>query len=351
MQFYIPIPVSAERSVTAILVYRCPDDPDNTGHPKSDSAEVIATLPLLDDSGNYITSWKDGEAASEGWWYQARFNDGASDVWTGYAEPNDIYGVRMTGQWTQGIEETLISPGDVREMVRGLDLGNTADWTIQKMILRSQAAIETWIRSKLVSTLAEREAHDGTNRNMLRLYHWPLLEILELEVKYPNLIGTRTYNPEWIKPLNMERGTIRIMTLQAANAFIVQRGTLPFQPAWNVFPGDPQTLPQTVYCSYRHGWSGLRVFQPEDAGETPRTVTLELPHDLREAWVKRATIEALQVTGDAKGGGVASQSIDGLSVSYTASATTHIYSARIKSYTDDIKALLEPYTRYFFSFA
>jgi hypothetical protein len=347
VQVYIPIPDESEAALKTgqIEVWKA-DDAAGAGEAK------IVSMDWLDMSGNYRTSYRDGQPASAGKFYQVRFV--ASDttiIWQGYLNPGVAFveGERVTGaaQWTAGVEESLLSVLEAREFVIGLDSTIVPDWRIQKLIDQQKGEIETHIRASLTPETVTDEVYTGTNNNVLSLLHWPLLEVDEIKIEFPILVEKRVMEPHWVRPFNMERGTIQLITDAAVNAFITQSTNIPYQPLWNTFP----KFPQAVYASYKHGWSGTRIWPPLRKGAAPKVEEMPLPGDLRMAWAKKTAIEILQIWGDAKGVGVASESIDGIARSYTASATTHIYSARIKAYQEDVKRVLDLYTRTFMAFS
>ncbi|MCK4547713.1 MAG: hypothetical protein KAW17_09765 [Candidatus Eisenbacteria sp.] len=278
-------------------------------------------IPLLDKSDNFITSYNDPAGVAEGESGEHEYRASFLNRTGGEIPDSETEGIA-------GVAPATITPTDVRSFIENLDTGETTDRWINDRILEAQAYIESRVRSKLVLTTEADERQDGTGGPLIHLFKRPLVEVQLLELKFPFAGFQRDIPHEWLI-LDKKHSLVRIIP-PAHEAFLILSAATAFPTHYNLTLYPP--LPHVVRCTYTHGYSPL-------------------PADLKQAWLKQAAIESLQVIGDAKGGGIASKSVDGVSESYTASATTHIYSARIKWYQDDIERIMIRYEKLFFSVA
>jgi hypothetical protein len=72
---------------------------------------------------------------------------------------------------------------------------------------------------------------------------------------------------------------------------------------------------------------------------------VEWPDDIAQGIAELAAASVMEIAGEAVTAGISSRSVDGYSESYTASATTTIFSARRIYYEDKLKKLLSYYRK------
>jgi len=163
-------------------------------------------------------------------------------------------------------------------------------------------------------------ASDYLSWSYLQLYKKPVLEVHSLGMFFGEQ-QMITFPQDWVR-VNNKSGQIQLFpTSGTAGSMVISAGG-------NFLPlmlGSFSYAPQIIHASYSAGMN-------------------DLPEDLVEYIMKRASIGILQVWGDLIiGAGIANQtiSIDGLSQSIgtTQSPEFSGAGARIKNYTDDMKIL------------
>lgn len=267
-------------------------------------------IPLLDKSDNFTTMYHDADGVAPGEEgereYRVRFLNRVGGEIPGTTPISPIYGVEPEG----------ITPLDVRKMCQGLDIGETTDDWIHDRIVGARFWLESMIRKKMVPT-TKHEEQDGTGAPCVHLMERPLISVERFYLEVAQ-VGFQMEIPlDWLR-IDNEISYVTVIFPAHAQAMLMGTG-MPFPYSQGLATFAP--IRHLIRVDYTHGLSPV-------------------PPNLREAWLKQSAIEVLQVVGDAKGGGIASKAMDGVSVSYTASATTHLYSARIKWYQDDIARIL-----------
>ena len=74
-----------------------------------------------------------------------------------------------------------------------------------------------------------------------------------------------------------------------------------------------------------------------------------IPNDLQRAIAETVAGSIMEIAGESGTAGVSSQSVDGMSESFTASATTTVFSARRIFYTDTAKQIIKRYNKPFWA--
>ncbi|MNW28668.1 hypothetical protein D3C74_54990 [compost metagenome] len=163
-------------------------------------------------------------------------------------------------------------------------------------------------------------ANDFKQWSFMVLHKRPILEVTSLSMYFG---GTEMFRipQDWIRPYHTS-GQIQLFPVSGSSGSLILTSNGSFMP---VLLGQYQNAPSLWRVSYKAGME-------------------EIPDDMVEYIMKRASVGILQVWGDLIiGAGIANQtiSIDGLSQSIgtTQSPEFSGAGARIKSYMDDMKEL------------
>lgn len=163
-------------------------------------------------------------------------------------------------------------------------------------------------------------ANDFQGWSFLQLYKKPVIEVRSMSMQFGN---TKMYEipKDWIRNYGVT-GQIQLFPVSGSTGSLILTQNGSFMP---ITLGLYQNAPSIWRLSYRAGME-------------------DIPDDLAEYIMKRASIGILQVWGDLIiGAGIANQtiSIDGLSQSIGTTQSPEFAGsgARIKSYQDDMKDL------------
>lgn len=192
---------------------------------------------------------------------------------------------------------------------------------IRSAIQHTQRMLQIVIEpQEVVDEIHDYYANDYINWSFLQLHRRPIIEVSELSMNFGD---TKMFDipKDWIRKFDIS-GQIQLFPTQGSSGSIIltQGGSyLPF------IAGNWSNAPGLWKVSYRAGMD-------------------DIPEDMVEYIMKRASIGILQVWGDLIiGAGIANQtiSIDGLSQSIgtTQSPEFSGAGARIKNYMDDMKEL------------
>lgn len=167
------------------------------------------------------------------------------------------------------------------------------------------------------------------NYGFLQLRHRPVIDLFEFKLVLPNnqVVVDLLANATWVK-LKGLNGQVELVPYAGDPTLFALAGTT--LSGYPFITGAIQgQIPQMIYASYVAGY---------DIGE--------IPTDIRTIVAKQAAVTLLGVAGDALVAGVTntSTSLDGLSesVTYTVSAKSTLYQARIDMYKQDIKDFFDP---------
>lgn len=163
-------------------------------------------------------------------------------------------------------------------------------------------------------------SNDFMNWSFVQLYKKPVIEVKSVSMQFGNM-KTHEIPNNWIKNYGIT-GQIQLFPVPGSTGSLILSQNGSFMP---MTLGLYQNAPSIWRISYRAGME-------------------EVPDDLVEYIMKRASIGILQVWGDLIiGAGIANQtiSIDGLSQSIGTTQSPEFAGAgaRIKSYQDDMKDL------------
>lgn len=286
-------------------------------------ADLIATISARDAYDNWITGYLHS-AGTTAWGYQEAFYKDGSIVGAATAIHS-------------GVTPLQITPFDVWRRIQGLPLNEITYEQINDEIVRAISWVENEIRQKLSSTTVTKEIYPSSYVNRIlrfspqrfRLRHYPVISVDNIYVRqaYKQTAGVPTdteLDNYYAAILNKNedtgynRGAIQIWIQQTVLPVIFQN--IPhFDMVYREYPGY-------LLVSYTHGWATI-------------------PTDLIKCIELLAAIDLMEIAGEAENPGVSSQSIDGVSETYTASATTTQFSGRRDEYKKQVNRIIAHYQR------
>lgn len=199
-----------------------------------------------------------------------------------------------------------------------------------------QTAI-SWLEHELDLTITPRTYVERRDFNRtdyyhwgyLRLYHYPLLSVESWKAQYPLNTDLIEYPSEWIRTYR-ETGEVQLVPTAGtiATFFLPQGGVLPYVLG-------KQDIPQFFEFEYTAGFEADCI-----------------PFAINNLIGLKAAIDIFNILGNLViGAGIAasSLSIDGLSqsISTTASAENHAYSANVDRYSKQLERDIETVRRYY----
>ena len=226
----------------------------------------------------------------------------------------------------EGEEPYPVTPKMVIDVIQGIPKERVECEVVQRIIGWVAEDIENYIRMRLTPQTVVDEIYNydvfskilGPNTgDIIRLRHFPVQSIEG--IKYT----VRGAPEQREMPLN--NLDIRIMNHDATRGF--NRGEITVWPSQtsinSVFAGlrlarGVWEAAINVFISYTHGWAVW-------------------PGPIAKVITDGAAAFAMEIMGEAGTAGVSSRSVDGYSESYTASATTTVFSARRIFYLDEFK--------------
>lgn len=192
---------------------------------------------------------------------------------------------------------------------------------IKSAVEHTQRMLQITIRpTEIVDEVHDYYSGDFTQWSFMMLHKRPIIEVTDLSMHFGN-------NPMFKIPLDWirsypESGQIQLFPMSGSSGSMILASSGAFMP---IMLGQFSNAPSMWRVSYKVGME-------------------EIPEDLVEYIMKRASVGILQVWGDLIiGAGIANQtiSLDGLSQSIgtTQSPEFSGAGARIKNYMDDMKEL------------
>lgn len=286
----------------------------------------VARLDALDPYRNWVTHYVDEAQDLVVTWYRAQHYKpdptGLGTVLTEVGVPyrsEDVY---------------PLTPQDVLDVIPGIPLSSINASLVQKRIQEALAFAQTVTRTRLQPTLVTRERYDYRIFNQIigrrtgspvQLRHFPVLSIQAVEYQVRGSVDQGIYS----------FGVIDKKVMLADGASDYNRGLISVWPLTTniqgLFAGMELADPRyrhaiDVLISYTHGYP-------------------EWPADIRQGIAEIVAASIMEIAGEALTAGISSRSVDGYSESYTASATTTIFSARRIYYEDKFKKLLTYYRK------
>jgi hypothetical protein len=309
------------------------------------------TRPVLDAS-EALYRFYDTEGAPE-YWYRSRFRNAAGTLTSGFTDPFLAPNPALDVISVEELKTLYLFGVDLTD-----DNGDPIpDSVFQHYIIE---AVDHWEREIDIPIITKRiegeegsaEAQDYYREDYskyiwLELDHFPVIEVLEVELVLPGEAVVQVFNREWIQ-LNRNTGQIQLVPGTGTAGTILLGASGSWIP---LIYGHNRYIPHVFRIQYRAG------FGPPSRGATDPTPGLTGPKSVRDPMLDRglpqnikhivgmrAALGPFNIAGDLiVGAGIANQSIsiDGLSQSIgtTSSATNAGYGARIIQYQKDIKVL------------
>lgn len=286
--------------------------------PSAGSLSTLTTINARNGYENWVTHFLD-DTASADTYYQVGYLKNSVSV--------------QTSPVALGVVPLGITPQDVIDTIQGLPANLVSAKLVQRYIEQRTKQAETHIHQALSvkASLKERYGKKVYERILgakagapIQLRHFPIVSIDKI---YYEVRGTTDKVPHEITGIDKEiedhdpvtgynRGRI---TVWATN---VSLEALFAGLNWTRdYVGRVQIL-----FDYKHGWEIW-------------------PDDIKKAVTELAAASVMEVMGEAQTAGLSSRSVDGYSESFTASATTTVFSARRLWYEKEAKSILDTYKK------
>lgn len=284
----------------------------------------VDAIDAKDVYRNWVTHYND-TATSTTAYYQAKFYKRGVYVSSWPA-----------GSGYLGVEPYQVTPQDVLDTLQGVPAEYVRAEIIQRYITAYVKAFETYTGMRLSATTATRERYGSKVYDKLlgegaggyiQLRHWPIisLDTFEYQVRGGSVSGPS--DPVEITGIDAQieyhdpstgynRGII--------TGFITRANVEALFALYQYRAHRKHRV--QILISYTHGYATW-------------------PADIQQAIIEMATASILEIMGEAVAGGLSSRSIDGYSESFTASATTTVFSARRIWYEKGFGSLLERYKK------
>lgn len=288
--------------------------------------EEIALIRARDGYGNWVTHYEDKEA-STGVWYQAQYLKYSDATET----TTELVEVSIP---EEGETPYTVTPQMVLDNIQGIDMARVEAKVVHRTIGWIVADMEYQIRQSLSEQVITGEEHgpEAFERIIgnkvgqgIQLRHFPVKSV---QAMYYVIRGGVAPNA-----IQMQSLDIRIMHNNATNGY--NRGVISVWPrivslpsifAGARFVGGRYQNVVHVTIDYTHGWTAW-------------------PAGLVQAVVQSAAAFIMEIAGEAGTAGISSRSIDGYAESYTASATTTIFSARRIFYLKEMEETIKRYKK------
>jgi len=281
---------------------------------------LVVSLASRDGYGNWITHYED-DGAPPAAYYRAEFLKNGLVVEASRARAGEV--------------PYAVTPQMVSDQMQGIDLLRVSATMAQRMIKWAVEVTQRRIRMNLSSTTAIKEAYGpevyrqilgakaGTK---IQLRHWPVIAVDKVYYRIRSALQATQDN----ELTNLD---ILIENHDAASGY--NHGQVSLWPRATsmsaLFAGLTLTSHFHQYAvailfSYRHGWTSW-------------------PPAIEELITELATAALMEVAGEAGTAGLSSRSVDGYAETYTASATTTVFSARRIWYEQHVKEITKLYKK------
>lgn len=280
------------------------------------SYALVTSLVARDPYDNWVTHYLD-ESGTDGDYYKASFFEDGVLVGTSTARA--------------GQTPYQVTPQMVLDTIQGLPQNSVAALMTQLRIQWAVEWVQKQIRQVLSPTTITKEIYDRTAFRkivgsqigyQLQLRNFPVTSVEAIYYRLRtggNLVDTELTGLD--------------VVIEGHNGITgYNHGVITVYPTYtsfaNIFAGplghmlDPGDV--NVKISYTAGYP-----------------TGQWPDGLEEMITKIAAADVMEIAGEAETAGLSMRSIDGYSESYTASATTTIFSARRIMYQDQVKELVK----------
>lgn len=278
----------------------------------------IAEIYARDGYDNHVTHYEDENGAA-GSWYRAEFLKDSIPTEQSVAKA--------------GVTPYTVTPQMVLDVVQGLPLSLMTAEVVHRYIGWMVELAQTYSRMSLSEQTIIKEPHGFKAYNRIvgygrgdniRMQHFPVIDI---DAVYYRVRGAQAS----VQDVLWQNLDIEIRNKDMATGY--NRGEISIYPrdasvmsVLNLTSGDTRRRDLSILFSYRHGWTTW-------------------PGPLANIICHRTAADIMEIAGEASTAGLSSRSIDGYSESYTASATTTIFSARRMMYLDQFKEIMKHYRK------
>ncbi len=237
-----------------------------------------------------------------------------------------------------------VLPSEVIETIQGIPMSRIEAKHIQSLIRYWISIAEQETRLLLFPRTIEQEQYGsdvfekifssgprGQIGRPFRLRNAPVTSITEVSYRIRGAIDST--------PLVLSDLDVQILGTNKAKG--TQSGSISIVPRHNTL----SALFSSVGLGYSAWKHAVLVFISYVAGFTSEL----LPGDLKLAIIEGAAGDAMEIAGEAETAGLSSRSVDGYAETYTASATTTIFSARRIMYYTNFKNAMKRWKRLLFA--
>ena len=289
------------------------------------SVSTVTDIPAVDYYGEWVTFYYD-EAESGVVYYRAQ-----------YMDENGV--VLDTGTPFVGKEELSVRIEQIFDLVQGLPR-NAVNAALCYLYIRYVTAdISSQIRQQLLSATATEESYtgkiasrilyrDGLVGQSVQLRHYPIVSIDKVQYR----IRSSSTKVDITDQLDMvvedkdaysgyNHGTVSFFP-KSGSVLVLSNG-LSIADVLRSYDFE-------MLIDYKHGYATV-------------------PLDLQQAIAETVAGSFMEIAGESDTAGLSSQSVDGMSESFTASATTTVFSARRIMYTENAKKIISRHNKPFFA--
>lgn len=285
---------------------------------------MVTTLAAKDGYRNWVTHYND-EGATTTTYYQAHFFVGTTPA-----------GTYPVGSGKLGVTPLQVTPQDVLDTLQGVPAARVSAELIQRYLESHVAVFEKATNISLSTQTATQERYGSEVYNKIlgqgaggyiQLRHFPVIDL----IKFEYVVRGAKSNDE-SDPIELTAIDAKVMYENPVNGY--NRGLITayvtsadIQSLFALYNYRTHTKHRVeILISYTHGWPTW-------------------PADIEMAIVQMATASILEIMGEAGTGGLSSRGLDGYSESFTASATTTVFSARRIWYEKGFEHLLQEYKK------
>ena len=285
----------------------------------------IATVDAVDYYGEWVTYYTD-ESASSAVWYRVDYLDEDSNVLN-------------TGRVIAGDEVLGVSLDQVFPLIQGLPRNAVNAQLVQQYIRYVITDIESQVRMQLQSTTVVEENYSGNTADkvfslynrigqMIQLRHYPIISIDKVQYRVRST-STKVDITDQLD-ITVEQKDAASGYNHGQVVFFAKNLSLVIPSTSIVLYDVIRSRDIEILVDYKHGYATI-------------------PNDLQRAIAETVAGSIMEIAGESGTAGVSSQSVDGMSESFTASATTTVFSARRIFYTDTAKQIIKRYNKPFWA--
>ena len=321
--------------MSLLAVWSAPIDPSAVRFQlnRSASADMSGSVLVVEKDGldyydNYITHYIDTSAPSAAW-YQVNWLDQSGIV------------VETTGI-EAGEVPLQVTPQHVIDQIQGLPLSGASSKLVQRIIRQIVSLVETRIRMSLSETTETEEPHSGNtldrifNRSLsgrgrlIQLNRWPVRA-----------------NGDGVPDVTKVQYVLRAGGAQKVTLTNLDIRFENHRPSTGMNHGQISVYPNNL--TIRQAYSSLGFVDGRVRYDSVQVLftykhgIVDWPYDIQKAVTEMAAASLMEIIGEATTAGLSSQSMDGMSESFTASATTTVFSARRLYYEQTFEKIVKQY--------